>query len=72
MLSKEFEYCICVHWFVWSYFQQFIENFMPRLGKKGQTFNYINVNKKYVYLIQFKLRNPMFAFYFVVQRLNHA
>ena len=43
-LAKEFDYC--VHWVVWSYFQQFIENVRPRSGQKGQISNFINASKK--------------------------
>ena len=43
-MEKEFDYC--VHWVVWSYFQQLIVKVRSRSGKKGPIFNFIDVNKK--------------------------
>ena len=59
-LTKEFDYC--VHWVVWSYLQQFIVKVRSRSGQKGQISSFINVNKKGIYQMQFKLRNPMVPF----------
>ena len=52
----------CVHWVVWNNFQQFIVKVRSRSGQKGHMFNFINVNKKRYYQMQFELKNPMEPF----------
>ena len=59
-LAKDFNYC--VHCIVWNYFQQFLVKVRSRSGQKGQISNYINVSKKGIHQMQFKLRNPMVPF----------
>ena len=59
-LAHRFDYC--VHWVVWSYFQQFIVRVVSRSCQKGQISNFINVNRKGIYQMQFKLRIPMVPF----------
>ena len=59
-LVKEFDYR--VFWVVRNYFQQFIVKVRSRSGQKGQISDFINVNKKGIHQMQFKVRNPMVPF----------
>ena len=59
-LTKEFDYCI--HWVVWSHFQQFMVKVRSGSGHKDQISNFINFNKKGIYQMQVKLRIPTVHF----------